>query len=84
MTRKESHHPLSTAEKNDLDNGDFAFPRERKEPLVDANHVRSAVSRFMQVEGVSDSERDAAWRRITAAARKHGVEISEKSWHDLA
>ncbi len=83
MTRKEAHHPLSTAEKNALYDGDFAFPRERKEPLVDASHVRNAVSRFMQVEGVSDTERDAAWRRIRSAARKHDVEISEKSWRDL-
>ena len=75
---------LSTAEKNKLDDKEFAFPRERKEPLVDAAHVRNAVARFDQVEGVTDAERDEAWRRIQAAAKKFDVELSEKSWHELA
>lgn len=62
---------------------EFAFPDQRKEPIGDATHVRNAVSRFLQVEGVSDEDRDAAWRRIERAAHRHGVELSEKSWHDL-
>jgi hypothetical protein len=36
------------------------------------------------VEGVSDAERDAAWKRIVAAAKKYDVEVSESSWRDLA
>ena len=74
---------LSTAEKDKLDDKEFAFPRERKEPLVDATHVRNAVARFDQVEGVTDTERDEAWRRIQAAAKKFGVELEEKSWREL-
>jgi hypothetical protein len=74
---------LSTAEKNRLDDKEFAFPEERKEPLVDATHVRNAVARFDQVEGVTDTERDEAWRRIQAAAEKFGVELEEKSWREL-
>jgi len=61
----------------------FAFPRERKEPLNDASHVRNAIARFDQVEGVTDSEREEAWQRIKAAAKKFGVEISERSWREL-
>ena len=75
---------LSTAEKDKLDDNAFAFPRERKEPLVDASHVRNAVARFDQVEGVTDTERDEAWRRIEAAATKFGVELEEKSWRELS
>jgi len=74
---------LSTADKNKLASTQFAFPKERKEPLTDARHVRNAVARFDQVEGVSDAERDRAWKRIVAAAKKFDVEISEKSWRDL-
>jgi hypothetical protein len=74
---------LSTADKNKLASTQFAFPKERKEPLTDAKHVRNAVARFDQVEGVSDAERDRAWKRIVAAAKKFDVEISEKSWRDL-
>jgi type II secretory pathway pseudopilin PulG len=75
---------LSTAEEDDLANSKFAFPDERKEPLTDARHVRTAIARFDQVEGVSDAERDKAWKRILAAAKRHGVEVSEASWRDLA
>jgi uncharacterized protein DUF6582 len=53
----------------------FAFPKERKEPLNDASHVRNAIARFNQVEGVSETERAAAWRRIKSAAKKYGVEV---------
>jgi uncharacterized protein DUF6582 len=61
----------------------FAFPKERKEPLNDARHVRNAIARFDQVEGVSDAEREAAWRRIRAAAKKFNVEVEARSWRKL-
>jgi len=41
------------------------------------------IARFDQVKGVSDAERDAAWRRIRAAARKYGVEVSARGWRQL-
>ena len=75
---------LSTAEKDRLADSEFAFPRERKEPLTDARHVRNAIARFDQVEGVSDAERDQAWQRILAAAKRYDVDVSESSWRDLA
>ena len=66
---------LNEKQRDSLDDDQFAFPKERKEPLNDANHVRNAIARFNQVEGVSESERAAAWRRIKAAAKRYGVEI---------
>jgi len=74
---------LSTAEKNDLPDSAFAFPKERKEPLTDARHVRNAIARFDQVEGVSDAKRDRAWKRITSAAKKFDIEVSESDWREL-
>ena len=74
---------LTTAEQNRLPDSQFAFPKQRKEPLVDARHVRNAVARFDQVEGVTNADRDRAWRRIRAAARKHGVTIHERGWRQL-
>ena len=74
---------MSTAEKDRLADEEFAFPRERKEPLTDARHVRNAIARFDQVEGVSDAERDEAWRRILAAAERYDVQVSESDWRDL-
>ena len=75
---------LSTAAKDRLDDAEFAFPKERKEPLSDARHVRSAIARFDQVEGVSDAERDQAWKRIRAAAKRYDIDVSEADWRDLA
>jgi hypothetical protein len=74
---------LSETQRDSLDKEQFAFPKERKEPLNNASHVRNAIARFNQVEGVSDSERDEAWARIKRAAKKFDVEMEEGSWHDL-
>jgi hypothetical protein len=74
---------LKEARRDRIANEDFAFPKEQKEPIHDAEHVRNAIARFRQVQGVTDAERDAAWKRIKAAAKKHGVEVHETSWRDL-
>ena len=74
---------LSEGQSDKLDDDQYAFPKEHKEPLNNASHVRNAVARFNQVEGVSDSERDDAWKRIQKAAKKYDVELSEKSWREL-
>ncbi|RST31630.1 hypothetical protein HMF7854_12895 [Sphingomonas ginkgonis] len=74
---------LSTDQRNHLDEDKFAFPKQRKEPLENASHVRNAVARFNQVKDVTDKERDEAWHRIQRAARKFDVQLDEKSWHEL-
>lgn len=74
---------LSTDAREKLDADKFAFPDQRKAPIENAAHVRNAVARFNQVKDVSDAERDAAWKRIKAAARKFDVELSEKSWREV-
>ena len=73
-----------SAGKAGLPDREFAFPKERKEPLTDARHVRNAIARFNQVEGVTDKERDQAWRRIVRAAKQFGVEVHESGWRELA
>jgi hypothetical protein len=75
------HGHLTT--QSDLPDNVFAFPGERKEPLTDAQHVRGAIARFNQVTGVTDEERDLAFANIQKAAAYYGVELSERSWHDL-
>jgi hypothetical protein len=61
----------------------FAFPAERKEPLTDANHVRSAIARFGDVRGVTEGERAQAFANIKAAAGYYGVSVKASSWHDI-
>jgi hypothetical protein len=81
--RRKPGNALRERDRDKLSAERFAFPSERKEPLTDASHVRNAIARFDQVEGVSDAERDRAWRRIRAAARRHGVDIEARGWRQL-
>jgi Family of unknown function (DUF6582) len=75
------HGDLTT--RGNLPDSVFAFPGQRKEPLTDADHVRNALARFDQVEDVSDSDRDLAFANIKKAAQYYGVDVREKSWHEL-
>ena len=74
---------LDQKDRDELSDSKYAFPKERKEPIENASHVRNAIARFNQVKGVSDDERDAAWKRILTAAKKFGVEVNEKSWREI-
>ena len=75
---------ITEASREGIANEDFAFPKERKEPIHDAAHVRNAIARFKQVQGVTGAERDAAWKRIESAAKKFKVELSEGGWRELS
>jgi len=61
-------HTLSADDRKQIDDSNFAFPDQRKEPLENASHVRNAIARFDQVK---------------AAAKKFGVDMKETSWHQL-
>jgi hypothetical protein len=69
--------------KSDLPDSVYAFPKQRKEPLTDAKHVRNAVARFDQVIDVSGADRALAFANIEKAAKHYDVNLSETSWHDL-
>ena len=77
------HGTLDTHDRDRLPDSVYAFPKERKEPITDAAHVRSALARFDQVKGVSDADRDQAFANIRKAAKHYGVEIAEQSWREL-
>jgi len=79
----EEHGKLSTKEKNDLPESAFAFPKQRKEPMTDASHVKNALARFDQVKGVSDEDRDEAFANIKKAAKHYDVDVEEKTWREL-
>jgi hypothetical protein len=80
---EQSGGDLDAAERGDLPDSAYAFPRQRKEPLISASHVRTALSRFDQVADVSDTDRALAFENIRAAASYFDVHMTEKSWHDL-
>ena len=66
---------LTAKARDEIGDEQFAFPAQRKEPLENATHVRNAVSRFNQVRGVTDSEKDAAG--------KYDVDVPKSTWRDL-
>jgi len=76
-TWKPYHSTDKTPARDALPDTVFAFPKERKEPLTDASHVRSALARLDQVEGVSDRERAVAFANIKKAAQYYGVHLSK-------
>ena len=69
--------------KSDLPDSVFAFPKERKEPLTDARHVRNAIARFDQVTDVPERDRALAFANIKKAAEYYDVDLSETSWQQL-
>jgi Family of unknown function (DUF6582) len=77
----EKHGDLT--ERSDLPDSVFAFPKQRKEPLTDASHVRNAIARFDQTTGVSDEDRKLAFANIKKAAEHYGVDMSEDDWREL-
>jgi len=77
----ERHGNLTT--QSDLPDMVFAFPKQRKEPLTDATHVRNAVARFDQVIDVSDADRALAFINIEKAADYYNIDLSETSWKQL-
>ena len=46
-------------------------------PIHDESHIRNAMARFNQTEFESVAAKERARRKIVAAARKHGIEVSE-------
>ncbi len=77
------HGDLSTKAKDKLPNSVYAFPEKRKEPLTDARHVQTALARFDQVKGVSNTERSRAFANIKKAAQYYHVDVEEANWHSL-
>lgn len=69
--------------RSDLPASVYAFPKQRKEPLTDARHVRNAVARFDQVTDASEADRALAFSNIKKAAKYYGVDLGEDSWRDL-
>ena len=66
---------LTKAARDRISATKFAFPKQRKEPLESASHVRNAIARFHQVNDVTEAERRAARKRIQSAAKRYGVEL---------
>ena len=77
------HGELDTKDRQELPDSVYAFPKQRKEPLTDADHVRNALARFDQVQDVSDDDRELAFAKILKAAKHFNVTVEEDNWRQL-
>ena len=71
---------LDTADRKKLSKRQFAYVDKDGEghlPINDESHIRNAMSRWNQTDFPSKSAKNAARRKILAAARRHGIEISD-------
>lgn len=48
-----------------------------KLPIHDANHARNALARFNQTQGIPAAEKAGVLKKIKAAAKKFGIEVSD-------
>ena len=70
---------LREKQRKAMNKGVFAYVDARGEghlPLNDESHVRNAMARWNQTAFSSRSAKESARRKIVAAARKHGIEVS--------
>jgi len=65
--------------------GDVTDPETWKLPInfpgdeeKTKSHIRNALARFSQTEGIPDSEKSKVWDKIVAAAKEHGIEVNEE------
>jgi len=70
---------LSARSRDRLPKGQFAYVDSNGEghlPIEDESHVRNAMARWNQTHFESAAAKEQARRKIVAAAKKHGIEVS--------
>jgi hypothetical protein len=70
---------LSEKQRKSMNKDVFAYVDRNGEghlPLNDEGHVRNAIARFDQTEFPSASAKEGARRKVLAAAKRHGIEVS--------
>ena len=71
---------LSEKQRKSMPKSVFAYVDANREghlPLNDESHVRNAIARFNQTAFPSVTAKESARRKVRAAARKHGIEMSK-------
>ena len=70
---------LDTKDREKLDKREFAYVDKKGEghlPIPDETHVRNAIARFNQTEFESTSAKEAARKKVLAAAERYGIEVA--------
>jgi hypothetical protein len=73
---------LDQKDRDRLQKRSFAYVDNEGEehlPLNDESHVRNAMARFNQTHFESGAAKERARKKIVAAAKRHGIEVSDDS-----
>jgi hypothetical protein len=73
---------LTTKARNKLRSSQFAYVDSdggEHLPIHDESHIRNAMARFNQTEFESVAAKERARKKIVAAAKKHGIEVSDEA-----
>jgi hypothetical protein len=71
---------LDAQDRDDLRKDQFAYvDKDGGEhlPINDASHVRNAMARFNQTDFESKTAKEAARKKILAAAKRYDIEVDE-------
>ena len=71
---------LDTRARDKLRSSQFAYVDSKGGehlPINDESHVRNAIARFNQTEFESASAKEAARKKILAAAERYGIEVGK-------
>jgi hypothetical protein len=70
---------LTTRGRERVKKSNFAYVDKSGEghlPIHDESHIRNAMARWNQTEFESATAKEGARRKIVAAAKKHGIDVS--------
>ena len=73
---------LDTQDREKLRSSQFAYVDTdggEHLPINDESHVRNAIARFNQTEFQSKTAKEDARKKILAAAKRYGVDVSDDS-----
>jgi hypothetical protein len=73
---------LTETKRDSLRRSSFAYVDSKGEehlPIHDESHIRNAMARWNQTHFESPTAKEQARRKIVAAAKRHGIEVSEDS-----
>ena len=71
---------LTTRGRAHIKKGNFAYVDKSGEghlPIHDESHIRNAMARWNQTDFESAAKKEAARKKIVAAAHSHGIDVSD-------
>ena len=61
------------------DTSTWKLPVEFSTDEKTKSHLRNALARFDSMKGVSEEDKAAAWKKLVARCKQHGIEVSDDS-----